>query len=212
MNFMNFNFANRSKPTNEASLDPIRYWNHLFGDGESWWSLFAKEPTGYLSILSGLRPTGEKGRINKKRHKHVEEAYFLWPDEKEEAAEYVLEESSWGHNVYSCAHLLTQKKRAKENAAPVLTLWADGDEAEIPTGVLAPTLTVESSPGRHHFYWRLQHSVDPKKAEELNQRLAYTIGADKSGWDLTQLLRIPGTKNVDYREVYDEVPIVRVVA
>jgi RepB DNA-primase from phage plasmid len=212
MNFMNFNFAaNRSELTNEASLDPIRYWNHLFGDSETWWSLFAEEPEGYLSILRGLRPEAEKGRVNKKRLKHIKEVYFRWPHEKEEAAEYVLEESERGHNVYSCAHLLTEKKRARENAAPILTLWADGDEAEIPTIGLAPTLTVESSPGRHQFFWRLQSSSPPKKAEELNRRIAYAIGADKSGWDLTQLLRPPGTRNWDYAEVYDEIPIVRVV-
>jgi hypothetical protein len=213
MDFMNFNFAaNRSELTNEASLDPILdYWDHLFGDSAGIESLFSDEPQGYLSIFSGLRPTGEKGKVNKKRHKHVKETYFWWPDKKEEAAEYALEQSEGGCNVYCCAHLLSQKKRSKENAAPVLTLWADGDEAEIPTGDLAPTLTIESSPGRHHFYWRLKTSIPPKKAEELNRRIAYEIGADRSGWDLTQLLRPPGSRTWDYAPVYDEAPVVRVI-
>ena len=213
MDFMKTNFAaSQSELTNEASLDPIiDYWDHLFGASEGFESLFSDEPEQYLSILSGLRPAGEKGKVNKQRHTHVKEFYFRWPDEKEEAAEYVLEESERGLNVYSCAHLLTEKKRSKENAAPVLTLWADGDEAEIPTGDLAPTLTIESSPGRHQYFWQLKNSIPPKKAEDLNQRLAYTVGADKSGWDLTQLLRPPGTRNWDHAPVYDEAPVVRVI-
>ena len=28
--------------------------------------------------------------------------------------------------------------------------------------------------------------------------MTYTLGADKSGWDLTQVLRVPGTRNYKY--------------
>src|SRR3546814_13518964 len=35
--------------------------------------------------------------------------------------------------------------------------------------------------------------------EELNRRLTYHVGADHGGWDLTQVLRFPGTKNYKYR-------------
>src|SRR5262249_34793485 len=40
--------------------------------------------------------------------------------------------------------------------------------------------------------------IEPERAEELNRRLAYAMGADRSGWDLTQLLRIPGCRNYKY--------------
>jgi P4 family phage/plasmid primase-like protien len=40
--------------------------------------------------------------------------------------------------------------------------------------------------------------VPPEIGEDLNRRLAHALGADKSGWDLTQLLRPPGTKNRKY--------------
>jgi hypothetical protein len=210
---MNSNYdAESTDHSDEPSLNPILdYWNHLFGDSETCWSTSADGPKYYLGIFSGLRPTGEKGKVNKKRHKPFKGKYFSWPGEKEKAATYVLEESNLGLNVYSCAHLLTKKKRIKENAAPILTLWADGDEAEIPTGVLAPTLTVESSPSRHQFFWRLNQTLPPREAEDLNQRLTYKIGADETGWDLTQLLRPPGTRNWDYAPVYDETPVVRVI-
>jgi RepB DNA-primase from phage plasmid len=57
---------------------------------------------------------------------------------------------------------------------------------------------VESSPGRWQCYRPLTEPVDPCLGEELNQRLAYALGADTSGWDLTQLLRLPGTPNGKY--------------
>ena len=34
--------------------------------------------------------------------------------------------------------------------------------------------------------------------EALNRRLTYHVGADHGGWDLTQVLRFPGTKNFKY--------------
>jgi hypothetical protein len=40
--------------------------------------------------------------------------------------------------------------------------------------------------------------VKPEEGEDLNRRLAYAMGADLSGWDLTQLLRVPGTRNRKY--------------
>jgi hypothetical protein len=39
---------------------------------------------------------------------------------------------------------------------------------------------------------------DDVVTEELNQRLTYALGSDVSGWDLTQVLRVPGTLNYKY--------------
>jgi hypothetical protein len=70
-----------------------------------------------------------------------------------------------------------------------------------------PTAVVESSPGREQFYWGLSCPVAPELGERLNQRLALVMGADRSGWDLTQLLRPPGTHNHKYADA----PLVRVL-
>jgi hypothetical protein len=136
--------------------------------------------------------------------------FFLWPDEKEAAAKHVEEMCRVGREVYHCSHLLTGRRRTKEYAAPMTSLYVDGDGATVPEGMLQPTLTVESSPGRQQFYWRLTRPIPPTKAEELNRRLAYAMGADKTGWDLTQLLRPPGAKNFKYEGVYGVAPVVRV--
>lgn len=58
----------------------------------------------------------------------------------------------------------------------------------------APSIAIESSPGRYVGLW----FTNKPTTEALNRRLAYHIGADKSGWDLTQVLRIPGTTNYKY--------------
>jgi P4 family phage/plasmid primase-like protien len=124
--------------------------------------------------------------------------YFDYPVRAEQAAERARELSEGGFNVWHCAHLLTAKRRVKENAAVITALYVDGDGAEVPPNLPQPTAVVKSSPGREQFYWRLSMPVPPEIGEGLNRRLAYALGADKSGWDLTQLLRPPGTKNRKY--------------
>lgn len=121
--------------------------------------------------------------------------FFNYPTAADKAAEWALEKAQNGREVYFCAHLLTDPKRIKENATAVHTLWGDLDNAEVPEGEITPTAVVQSSPNRFHCYWRLTDGIPPQAAELLNKRLALEIRADPSGFDLTQLLRVPGTAN-----------------
>jgi hypothetical protein len=167
-----------------SSLDaPLRLWTHVFANQH-----------GYLALFTAQR----KGSVQ--RLVDPETTYYSWPEEASQAAGYALAEASRGKEVYFCANLLTERRRVKTAAAPVLALWADGDGAKVPPQLPQPTAVVESSPGREHFYWRLTQPIAPEEAEELSKRLAYAIGADKSGWDLGQLLRVPGTPNFKYPE------------
>jgi hypothetical protein len=125
---------------------------------------------------------------------------FNYPKADKSAAEWALAKSEEGREVYFCSHLLTRSKRIKENASAVRSLWGDLDGAEVPNGQLKPTAVVESSPGRYHCYWRLADEIPPKIAEDLNRRIAAVIGADPSGFDLSQLLRVPGTPNHKYAD------------
>jgi hypothetical protein len=66
---------------------------------------------------------------------------------------------------------------------------------------IEPSITIESSPGRFQAYWKFEKNVQPDEAENISQRIAYEHaeeGADRSGWDLTQLLRMPFTYNFKY--------------
>jgi hypothetical protein len=177
--------STKDGPSQQAGVSPLdtpsRLWNHVFANQR-----------GYLALFSGARGPDPKRLVS------VSERYFSWPEDASAALEHALAEANRGREVYFCANLLTEKRRIKENAALVLALWVDGDGAKVPPHLPQPTATVESSPGREHFYWRLARPIPPAEAEELNKRLAYALGADKSGWDLGQLLRVPGTPNFKY--------------
>src|SRR5215204_2845394 len=146
-------------------------WDHVFGDER-----------GLLAICHTDDP-------------NFRTQFFNYPTAADKAAEWALEKAQNGREVYFCAHLLTDPRRIKENATAVHTLWGDLDNAEVPEGEITPTAVVQSSPNRFHCYWRLIDGIPPQAAELLNKRLALEIGADPSGFDLTQLLRVPGTAN-----------------
>src|SRR4249920_411987 len=60
-----------------------------------------------------------------------------------------------------------------------------------------PSLRVQSSTEDHqHVYWRLdEFCYDVDLIENVNRSLAYSLGADTSGWDANQVLRPPLTTN-----------------
>lgn len=104
------------------------------------------------------------------------------------------------HDIYMCPHGFTRGdpddriRRQKDNSVDPHLLYADLDEADPRKLALKPTIAIESSPGRYVGYW----VTDGPCSEELNRRLAYSFGADTSGWDRTQVLRVPGTRNFKY--------------
>ncbi len=96
--------------------------------------------------------------------------------------------------IYFCPHGFKQPRRLKPNAVLPHLLWSDLDEADPRTMKLKPTIAIESSPGRYVGIW----FTDGETTEELNRAMTYSVGADVSGWDLTQVLRVPGTTNWKY--------------
>lgn len=98
-------------------------------------------------------------------------------------------------DLYWCVHGFTKPRRLKKYAEIPKLLWADLDESdprEMPD--LLPTYAWESSPGRFAAAWRLTDFM----TEDVNRRLTYHLKADPGGWDLTQVLRLPGTTNYKY--------------
>jgi len=90
--------------------------------------------------------------------------------------------------------------RRKENALPGNWLWADLDEVNPYEIDLQPTIAWQSSTGRYQALWELNEYVDSEVLEKVNQKLTYKIGADKGGWSVTKVLRIPGTNNYKYED------------
>lgn len=104
-------------------------------------------------------------------------------------------------DLYYSVATFSERGRKIEDVLPTAWLWADLDEvhpsAAAKLGFL-PTVAVQSSPGRYQALWRLDRELKPGLLEKLNRALSYALDADKGGWDLTQVLRIPGTRNFKY--------------
>ena len=117
------------------------------------------------------------------------------------------------HNVYFCVNVMSSPRRKKENAIPQNLVWADLDTCRPDKVEIPPQCVIESSPGRFQALWRLDRKIDPYLASNYSKRIAYAYadqGADKSGHDITQLLRVPSTFNFKYE--LDEVPVVELRA
>lgn len=99
--------------------------------------------------------------------------------------------------LYFCPHGFNKPRRLKPYAAMPNLLWSDLDESDPRTLKFKPTVAIESSPGRYVGLWFTNAEV----TEELNRRMSYAVGADKSGWDVTQVLRVPGTTNYKYHSM-----------
>jgi hypothetical protein len=131
----------------------------------------------------------------------VKEKFFQWPKESLKLENYLLTEEL-KHNVYFCVSLLSKMERKKANCLPTNLVWADLDEVppDSPNIEIPPPIVIESSPDRWQAIWRLTTELEPYDAERYSKRLAYAIEADKSGWDMVQLLRVPFSRNFKYAD------------
>jgi len=119
--------------------------------------------------------------------------------------EIVIPDAKLG-DVYFCPNIFSRPRRSKDLMLPSKWLYADLDKvdpAEVGPkygSILRPSIAWESSPGRYQALWELDRFLDPELHSTVNQKLTYLIGADKGGWDRTQVLRVPGTINHKYAE------------
>lgn len=102
------------------------------------------------------------------------------------------------YNLYFCPLPFTRPSRRERNLRGSKYLWSDLDEVNVDSLPFLPSLYWESSPGRFQGLWVLDEFMKPEEVKSLNKKLTYASGADKGGWDLTQVLRIPGTRNHKY--------------
>lgn len=123
--------------------------------------------------------------------------FFSWPNQHQQIEEHILRNQN-NRDIYFCINLLNKPERKKENCVTQNILWADLDEVDPNSIDPIPPIIMQSSPGRFQAIWRLSVDVDPVVAESYSKRIAYKYNADKSGWDLTQLLRVPMTYNHKY--------------
>lgn len=134
----------------------------------------------------------------------LKERFFSWPDQLEDLIEYVIGNSQ-DHNAYFCPQLLGSKARDKKSIVECPVAWADLDECPPEQLLVPPSVVIETSYQRYQALWRFERPVQPADAETLSRKIAYAHaddGVDRSGWDLSQLLRVPGTTNLKRSDVF----------
>jgi len=139
---------------------------------------------------------------------------FLWPRDREKILAHLTAHTH--DDLYWCPSLFEGPKRRLELAMDEHALWADLDEVD-PRQIkdYPPTIAWETSPGRYQALWLITGGdmQGASWAGRENQQLTYHLGADQSGWDTTQLLRLPGWVNhkPDYRDEKGEPPRGRLI-
>lgn len=179
----------------------------------------SEEADGMRSTFFGLVFGKSSGIVclaflSSTNRKDFREEYFDYPSQLPQMLE-AINRNRLGYNIYFCPQLLAYKKREKAAVALTTCAWADLDTCDPDIIALPPSISVESSPGRFQAYWVFDRKVDPDDAEDISRRIAYKHaddGADRSGWDLTQLLRVPLTLNYKYVQMdVIDIPVVAVL-
>lgn len=174
----------------------ISFFGYLFGDQE-----------GFL-CLATIDPS-----LNKTNPKRFKDYFFNWPEQKDEISHW-LESETFRMNVYFCTSLLSEPIRKKQYCLPNNLVWSDLDHCDPDIVRPVPSLLLKSSEGKYQAIWRVDRELAAYEQEDFSKKIAYTYaseGADKSGWDLTQLLRVPFTYNYKYEKNGQEPPQIDII-
>lgn len=121
-------------------------------------------------------------------------AWFTWPEEREELLEYVERHSDT--DLYCTTTTYSKRTRKAEYAEAGLVVYADADTCNPRNFRLRPTIEVRTSPGHWQAWWLLDAYEDADQIANVSKAVAYghkDQGCDKSGWIPTKLLRVPGS-------------------
>ena len=123
--------------------------------------------------------------------------WFKWPAQKEKLIDHMLAQSKNG-DVYTSPSIFkapSDKKQAWKGSNHVWIEFDGNAPTVLPDGIPEPSIRIQSSvSGHEHWYWKLnKFQTNADIVEGLTYKLTYTLGADKSGWDCSQVLRSPGT-------------------
>lgn len=159
--------------------------------------IIGKHDDGFIGVGARVNDTNE-----------WMEASFRYPKDVNKIGSWISRHEATC-DLYFCPTILDQPKRDKSNITRSTVIWADLDDCHPDRLRIKPSIILETSPDRYQGFWKLTDQVHADDAELLNRKIAVAHkddGADLSGWDLTQLLRIPGTRNFKY----DDGPLVKI--
>lgn len=124
--------------------------------------------------------------------------FFQWPEQKLEIINHI-EIQAKTLDVYIAPALFKDPSSKKEYIKYSQVIWVELD-GKLPTekNLPEPSYKIQTSDENHqHWYWKVSDVITNSDIIELyNKSITYnTDGADASGWDANQVLRIPGTFN-----------------
>lgn len=135
------------------------------------------------------------GKFDAKRGP-TKHSWFAWPSQRDDLVSWCFANSE--QDLYTVPALFKDRSTRKgHNIAHQWCAYADADTLPLDRVRTEPTVTVETSPGRHHLYW-VTNTDDPQALIEISRTIASQHrddGCDPGGWDAGQLLRVPGTTN-----------------
>lgn len=97
-----------------------------------------------------------------------------------------------GYGIFVTVNETRGNKRQKQDIVAIRALFVDDDTGKANVAAfLKPHITVQSSPGKHHYYW-LTHGIAINEFSELSPALVKMTGGDENAKDLARVLRLPG--------------------
>lgn len=156
--------------------------------------VWSHQPEGWASLV--YRPSPEQWM----------EFYFRFPHDWGRVAKLPTD-----GDLYFCPNLFSQKGRKKEWTLPSRVMYQDLDEVTPIECPIFPTLWWATSPDRHQAVWFTDQFMEPVEFSAMNRALNRACNADPGTWNLTRLLRVPGSNNMK-REctvspAYSDVPV-----
>ena len=99
-----------------------------------------------------------------------------------------------GCGVFVTVNAMRGRRRLKSTVGRVRALWIERDRSG-PDLPLAPSLVVETSPGKRHEYLITdpENPLDVAAAGRLNKTIAQQFGGDRQAADLARVLRLAGS-------------------
>lgn len=131
------------------------------------------------------------------------ERWIAWPQEKGLAAKYIeLREED---DVYVSVAMFSDEKRTDRDLGAVSkVVWADADKCHPDNFRVKPSIVVETSPDRWHVWWVLDKPVPAAEASRVSRKIssAHKAQGCDNGWQVSKILRVPGTTNTKYAEPF----------
>lgn len=119
--------------------------------------------------------------------------FHLHEDDLPESWLMKLEDiNATGMGIFMTINMTNGKGREATDVVKVRAAFADLDGVPVdPVYDYAPSMVVESSPGKFHAYW-LADDIPLEGFRQVQKSIIYTFGSDKHVHDLSRVLRVPG--------------------